>query len=254
MTDSAGAARLAPLYYVSLAQIDFVIPSNTANGLATVTVTNASGENGVDHHPGHCHFSGPVLDESKRTRRGGRLRVDGPCGWFAVRPEPAVSVRPEHQPVRADPDRLEQLDRPAVPDAVRHGLRGEPPEHHRNYQRDLVPVIYAGQQPQFHGEDQVNLGPIPTSLKGRRNGERRTHRKWPAVQHRYGTSSSNINHLGNRTEGAGLRPRPFLLGPSPPLPPPPLSLRSSLPLRPKGRFCGPGERRLHPGAGVPSVP
>jgi uncharacterized protein (TIGR03437 family) len=29
-----------------------------------------------------------------------------------------------------------------------------------------IPVIYAGAQPQFLGEDQVNLGPIPMSLKG----------------------------------------------------------------------------------------
>jgi uncharacterized protein (TIGR03437 family) len=29
-----------------------------------------------------------------------------------------------------------------------------------------VPVLYAGAQPQFLGEDQINLGPIPQSLKG----------------------------------------------------------------------------------------
>ncbi len=43
VTDSAGTARPAVLFYVSATQISFMIPPGTANGTATVTVTTASG-------------------------------------------------------------------------------------------------------------------------------------------------------------------------------------------------------------------
>ncbi|HXA52098.1 MAG TPA: IPT/TIG domain-containing protein, partial [Candidatus Acidoferrum sp.] len=43
VTDSTGTQRLAPLYYVSPGQINMLMPTNTAFGLATITVTNANG-------------------------------------------------------------------------------------------------------------------------------------------------------------------------------------------------------------------
>ena len=43
VTDSAGTQQLAQLYFVSPGQINFLLPSNLAFGLATVTVTNAGG-------------------------------------------------------------------------------------------------------------------------------------------------------------------------------------------------------------------
>jgi hypothetical protein len=39
VTDAAGVPRLAPLSFVSMGQIDFMIPTNTAAGLASVTAT-----------------------------------------------------------------------------------------------------------------------------------------------------------------------------------------------------------------------
>ena len=41
--DSAGTERLAPLFYVSTSQINFQIPTGTASGNATITVTNSAG-------------------------------------------------------------------------------------------------------------------------------------------------------------------------------------------------------------------
>lgn len=41
VTDSLGAERAAPLYYVSSSQIDYVVPDGTATGTATVTVTSS---------------------------------------------------------------------------------------------------------------------------------------------------------------------------------------------------------------------
>jgi|GEM_PF-261746 len=44
VTDNLGVERLAPLFFVSADQINYLVPSGTANGIATVTVTNAAGE------------------------------------------------------------------------------------------------------------------------------------------------------------------------------------------------------------------
>ncbi len=41
--DSAGAERLAPLFFVSPAQINYQMPAGTANGAATITVTSGDG-------------------------------------------------------------------------------------------------------------------------------------------------------------------------------------------------------------------
>jgi uncharacterized protein (TIGR03437 family) len=43
ITDSAGMERLAPLFFVSPGQINYMMPSGTANGPVTVTVTDGSG-------------------------------------------------------------------------------------------------------------------------------------------------------------------------------------------------------------------
>jgi uncharacterized protein (TIGR03437 family) len=41
--DSAGTERLAPLFFVSAGQINFLVPTGTALGTATITVTNSNG-------------------------------------------------------------------------------------------------------------------------------------------------------------------------------------------------------------------
>ncbi len=40
--DSAGVSRLAPLFYVSPGQVNYLVPAGTASGVATVTVMNGS--------------------------------------------------------------------------------------------------------------------------------------------------------------------------------------------------------------------
>jgi uncharacterized protein (TIGR03437 family) len=42
--DNVGVERLAQLFFVSSGQVNFLVPSGTANGLATVTLTNSSGD------------------------------------------------------------------------------------------------------------------------------------------------------------------------------------------------------------------
>jgi uncharacterized protein (TIGR03437 family) len=43
VTDSAGAERLAQLFFVSPGQVNLLIPAGTATGLATISITSASG-------------------------------------------------------------------------------------------------------------------------------------------------------------------------------------------------------------------
>ncbi len=43
VTDSAGASRLAPLFFVSPTQVNYLVPAGTAAGTATVTITSWSG-------------------------------------------------------------------------------------------------------------------------------------------------------------------------------------------------------------------
>jgi uncharacterized protein (TIGR03437 family) len=47
VTDSAGAERLAPLFFVSPAQINYLMPDATANGAATITVSNSNGDTAI---------------------------------------------------------------------------------------------------------------------------------------------------------------------------------------------------------------
>lgn len=42
--DSLGVGRLAQLFFVSAGQVNFLVPAGTANGTATITVTNAQGK------------------------------------------------------------------------------------------------------------------------------------------------------------------------------------------------------------------
>ena len=42
--DNQNVERLAPLFFVSATQINYLVPSGTAGGIATVTVTNAAGD------------------------------------------------------------------------------------------------------------------------------------------------------------------------------------------------------------------
>ena len=42
--DSVGAERLAPLFFVSPTQVNYQIPSETATGAATISITNGNGE------------------------------------------------------------------------------------------------------------------------------------------------------------------------------------------------------------------
>jgi len=167
VTDSAGVARLAPLLYVSLPQINLIIPANTAYGLATVTVTNASGETASTiilvtvTAPGifseNMNGNGVAAGYLLTVHADGSQSAQVPL--FQLNPNTGQYVPiPIVWNNSTDQQYLVLYGtgiRGAAQSAVTATVGGMP-----------VPVIYAGAQPQFTGEDQVNLGPVPMTLKG----------------------------------------------------------------------------------------
>jgi uncharacterized protein (TIGR03437 family) len=167
VTDSAGVARLAPLYYVSLPQINFIIPASTAYGLATVTVTNASGENLSTYilvtvtAPGiyseNASGAGVVAGYLLTVHADGSQSAQSPLFQYNPNTSQYVAI-PIVWNTATDQQYLILYGT---------GLRGAQQSAVTATMNGIsVPILYAGPQAQFAGEDQINLGPIPTSLKG----------------------------------------------------------------------------------------
>jgi uncharacterized protein (TIGR03437 family) len=167
VTDSAGVARLAPLYYVSLPQINFIIPANTAYGLATVTVTNASGENLSTIILITVTSPGLYSENSSGM---------GVAAGYLLTVHADGSQSPQSPLFQYNPNTSQYVPIPIVwntPTDQQYlvlygtGIRGAATANVTATMNGVsVPVFYSGAQPQFAAEDQVNLGPVPQSLKG----------------------------------------------------------------------------------------
>jgi uncharacterized protein (TIGR03437 family) len=168
VTDSAGAERLAPLFFVSPGQINYVVPAGTANGLVALTVINA----GVLVVAGEARIAAaaPGLYSANASGEGAaaalalRIKADGSQSY-----EPVAQFDPEEQnrfvpaPIELGPaaDQVFLVFYGA-------GLR---------YRSSLSAVscsiggvgseaMFAGPAPGFAGLDQVNVR-LPRSLAGR---------------------------------------------------------------------------------------
>jgi uncharacterized protein (TIGR03437 family) len=167
VTDSAGVARLAPLYYVSLPQIDFVIPSSTAYGLATVTVTNASGETAS---------TTVLITPTAPGLYSENMSGQGVAAGYVVTVHADGTQSAQVPLFQYNPNTQQYVPVPIVWNnstdqqyLVLYGTgfdKGTTNNTTATINGIAFPVIYVGQQPQFAAEDQVNLGPIPQSLKG----------------------------------------------------------------------------------------
>jgi uncharacterized protein (TIGR03437 family) len=164
VTDSAGATRLAPLYFVSPAQINYLVPAGTAPGQAGVTV-----HNGAVALSGTAQVSrvAPGLFTANGTGRGVAAaiavqvviatRIQSTFPIFQCSSGGAcVSV-----PVRLG------VDTPAYLSLFGTGIRNRTDLSHVTCTINgvSVPVLYAGPQSQFPGLDQVNVA-VPLSLRG----------------------------------------------------------------------------------------
>ena len=168
VTDSTGTARLAPLLYVSLSQINFGIPANTAYGLATVTVTNASGETASAIIL--ITVTAPGLFSENGNGQGvaaGYLITVHADGTQSPQ-SPLFQFNPNLNPGQYVPIPIVWNSATDLQYLVLYGtgIRNGASNVTATINGISVPVLYSGPQPQFADEDQVNIGPIPQSLKG----------------------------------------------------------------------------------------
>ncbi|HEV2446891.1 MAG TPA: Ig-like domain repeat protein, partial [Candidatus Sulfopaludibacter sp.] len=165
VTDSQGVPRQAALYFISPNQINFLMPTNTAFGLATIVVTNASGATAsgivlVTHtapgiftanQSGQGVAQAQVLDvnPSGQQTTSNTAMYDPTSGLWVASPIAMNSTDSYFLVLYGTGIRY------AAANSVTAMVNGV-----------SVPVQYAGAQPQFPGLDQVNIGPLPASLKG----------------------------------------------------------------------------------------
>ena len=161
VTDSAGVARQAPLYFVSPLQINFEIPAGTAAGTATVTIHNQNG-----------------TIQSTTIQIGGVspgiFELNG-AGLVAAWVLPVISgvqqaLQPVYQVASGNVVALPVSLGPST-EAVYLEMYGTGFRNAKTFTATVgglsVPVLGAAATSQFVGEDQVNIGPLPQSLAGK---------------------------------------------------------------------------------------
>jgi uncharacterized protein (TIGR03437 family) len=169
--DSAGSERLAPLFFVAPTQINYLIPPDTATGVATVTVTSGDGIVSMGTVP--ITAAAPGLFAANANGQGVaaatvlRVKADGaqsfePVAAFDSARNQFVSV-----PIDLGPDLGNSSDQMFLI-LFGTGLR------FRSTQSAVIctigganaEVLYAGAQGGFVGLDQLNVR-LPRSLRGR---------------------------------------------------------------------------------------
>ena len=160
ITDSTGASMLAPLFYVSSAQVNYAAPASLALGQATVTVKSGDGSTQrgsvtiVDAEPGVFTFNaaGLVAGSIVRATDSGQVlenvyALDGAGNVVAA-------------PVDVSRDQVYMV-------LYATGIRRAPQVQVTVSIGGVdAPVAYAGAQGFYTGLDQVNVQ-LPASLAGR---------------------------------------------------------------------------------------
>jgi uncharacterized protein (TIGR03437 family) len=163
--DSVGQTRLAPLFFVSAGQINYLIPAGTSNGQATVTVTSSS--NTVASGTINVAATAPGLFTANANGQGVPaavvLRVRNGVQTFETLAQLSAG---QFIPVPID---LGPEGDQVILLLFGTGIRGRSALSAVTCQiwGTNVPVTFAGAQGDLAGLDQVNVGPLPHSLAGR---------------------------------------------------------------------------------------
>lgn len=167
VTDSAGVARSAPLFYVSPTQVNFQIPAGAAAGKAAIAVAKSDGSILVGDilietvSPGVFAANGNGAGVGAMSA----IRVDAQGAQTALS---ALEYSAAQQafvgtaiPLGAETDSVYLV-------LYGTGIRGagELSNVSALIGGTSVPVTYAGAQGSFAGLDQINLGPLPRTLAG----------------------------------------------------------------------------------------
>lgn len=165
--DQAGIERLAPLFFVSPAQINYQVPPGTPAGNATVIVTNSdhrfsfAGVAIVAVQPGV--FAANAIGQGVAAATWLRIKADGAQSF-----EPVARLDPASNRFVAAPVDLGPETDQVFLALFGTGWRGRSSEAAAHVQVGDVdaPVTYAGEQGDLIGLDQLNVR-LPRSLAGR---------------------------------------------------------------------------------------
>jgi uncharacterized protein (TIGR03437 family) len=164
--DAAGAERNAPLFFVSPDQINFMIPTGTGAGLATITVTR--GDNLVGTSLTRIDSVAPSLFAANASGQGVpaavvlRINANGAQSF-----EPLAQFNQAANRFEAVPIDLGSANDQVFLVAFGSGLRGRTNNNNQALIGDVdADVAFVGAQGNLAGLDQANLR-IPRSLIGR---------------------------------------------------------------------------------------
>lgn len=164
--DSFGFEYAAPLFFVSPSQINYLIPADVANGLASVTITNAAGL--VSRGVLNIERVAPSVftaDSSGKGCAAADVQYSRDDGTTIT--ERAARFDPVSNQFLPNPIRLltdEQVFLILYGTGLRH--RSDLSAVKARIGGIEAEVLYAGPQGTFAGLDQINLR-LPTSLSGR---------------------------------------------------------------------------------------
>ncbi len=159
--DDMGVMRPAPLFYVSPTQINFEIPAGTAPGNATVNVLTKS-----------TNFTAPLQIVNVSP---GMFSLNPQNGLAAalvlrVHADGTQSVENVYQADAAGNVVALPIDLSSASEQVYLLLFATGVRNARSVTVSVgptaIPVLFAGPQGTFVGEDQINVGPLPQSLAG----------------------------------------------------------------------------------------
>jgi uncharacterized protein (TIGR03437 family) len=165
--DSAGAERLAPLFFVSPTQVNYQIPPNTAPGTGRVTITNSQGA--VFAQSVNITRVAPAIFTTNATGRGlpaailVRVLANG-----TQTTEPIARFDPAQNQFVALPIDLSDPSQQVFLVLFGTGFRlvSSQSAATATIGGQNAPVTFAGAQGQLVGVDQANVG-LPRSLAGR---------------------------------------------------------------------------------------
>jgi uncharacterized protein (TIGR03437 family) len=165
--DSRGVERLAPLFYVSPTQVNYLIPEGTSDGFATITITNANGQ--ISTGAAQITTVTPGLFTANSDGQGVAAAIavhakpGGEQTFELIAELDAMTNRYISRPIDLGPEGDE-----VVLLLFGTGIR------HRSALSNVTatiggvaaPIDYAGSQADFAGLDQINVR-VPRSLIGR---------------------------------------------------------------------------------------
>lgn len=165
--DSAGNEKLAPLFFVSAGQINFLMPAGLSSGAATVIITNNAGKiakGAINIAPvAPALFSANANGRDVAAAQVLRVKANGAQVYEPV----AVFDQTQNRFVAAPID-LSNEDEQVFLVAYGTGVRGRSSlgAVSAKIGGTVVEVSYAGPASGFFGLDQINLR-LPRSLAGR---------------------------------------------------------------------------------------